>query len=336
MNNKPVVVIPNLNGGQELLAAIRSLQEQSLKPRIIVVDNDSTDGSAQSAQDKFPDIEIIWHSKNMGYAGGVNAGIRKAMQDNAQWVAVFNDDAIADGDYLKLLVEFLESNPKYGAVSPKVLKGDSGELDSTGDYVTSWGLPYPRGRGEKDTGQYDDSLNIFAASGAASLFSTKALEEVGLFDEDFFAYYEDVDLGFRLQLAGWKIGFVPNSHVYHAIGMTSGRMKGFTTYQTLKNQPLVVWKNIPTRYLWTVGWRFTLAYLLFFGRAISRGHIISAFKGVFMAIVLTIKKVPARQKIQSTKKVSDDYIWYIITHDLPPNAKALRNFRNAWWKISKR
>ena len=336
MVNKPVVVIPNLNGGKELLDAIASLMKQTVEARVIVVDNGSTDNSARAAQEMFPDISIIWHKKNLGFAGGVNAGIRKTLEDNTKFVAVFNDDAVADPHWLERLMVFLETNSTYGAANPKALEGNTEKLDSIGDVMTNWGLSYPRGRGEKDTGQYDQLTDIFAASGAASLFRVAALKEVGLFDEDFFAYYEDVDLGFRLQLAGWKVGFVPSAKVFHAIGMTSARIKGFTTYQTLKNQPLVVWKNIPSRYLWTVGWRFSFAYLMFFGRALTRGQFFPAIKGVVMALLLTMKNIPARWRIQSTKKVSSQYIWQLITHDLPPNATTLRNTRNVWWKFTGR
>ena len=330
---KPVVVIPNLNGGDDLLGAIESLTKQTLEPYIIVVDNASTDGSADTALAKFPDIELIRHATNRGYAGGVNPGLRRAIELGTQYVAAFNDDAIADEHWLEKLVRFLNTHSEYGAVACKVLHTDGKTLDSTGDYLTNWGLPYPRGRGEVDTSQYDAQTDIFAASGAASLYRVDALKRVGLFDEDFFAYYEDVDLSFRMQLAGWKVGYAPDSRAYHKIGMTSGRMKGFTTLQTLKNEPLLIWKNVPRRYLLHVWPRFYLAYVLFFGRALTRGHVWPAIKGVGMAKWLILKKIPERRHIQKTRTVSDAYIWSLIIKDLPPNAHALRSIRTKWRKL---
>lgn len=327
---KPVVVIPNLNGGEDLLSAIKSLVEQTIEAHIIVVDNASTDGSADNALAKFPNIELIRHTKNLGYAGGVNPGLSRAIELGTKYVAPFNDDAVADEQWLEKLIGFLKTHSEYGAVACKVLHADGKTLDSTGDYLTNWGLPYPRGRGEVDTGQYDDKTDIFAASGAASLYRVEALKQVGLLDEDFFAYYEDVDLSFRLQLAGWKVGYVPESRVYHKIGMTSGRIKGFTTLQTLKNEPLLIWKNLPARYLLHVWPRFYLAYALFFGRALTRGHIWPAIKGVSMAAWLSLKKIPERHHIQKTRCVSDEYIWSLIVKDLPPNAHALRRLRKLW------
>jgi len=332
--SKPVVVIPNLNGGDELLAAIASLVTQSLEPYIIVVDNASTDDSITKLEKQYPEIEIIKHSKNRGYAGGVNPGFQRAIELGATYAAPFNDDAIADKHWLRQLVACLDANPKVGSACCKVVTADHERLDSTGDYYTNWGLPYPRGRREYDLKKYDIQTEIFAASGAASLYRVKALKQVGLFDEDFFAYYEDVDLGFRLQLGGWKAAFVPSSVVYHHIGMTSGRIKGLTTRQTMKNLPLLWAKNVPKQYLWTVGWRLFLAQIMFLGRATTRGQFWPAFKGALAACYLIIKKIPERHRIQKNRKVADSYIWNMLIHDLPPNARALRTLRKNWWRLT--
>lgn len=331
--SKPVVVIPNLNGGDELLAALESLQKQTLEPYIIVVDNASTDGSVAKLVDHYPSVEVIRHKKNKGYAGGVNPGLKRAIELGAKYTAPFNDDAVANKRWLEELVNHLETHPKVGAACCKVVTADKERLDSTGDYYTNWGLPYPRGRREYNLTKYDELTDIFAASGAASLFRVKALQDVGLFDEAFFAYYEDVDLSFRLQLAGWKVSYVPSSVVYHHIGLTSGRIKGFTTYQTMKNLPLLAFKNVPGRYLWKVWWRLTLAQTMFFGRAVTRGQGWPAFKGVLMALFWLIVKIPARRRIQSGRRVSDEYIWSRVVKDLPPNANALRHLRSRWWKL---
>ena len=334
--DQPVVVIPNLNGGEELLAAVKSLTEQSLEPYIIVVDNASTDGSVEALQQKYPAIEIIRNKRNQGYAGGVNPGLKRAIELGAKYAAPFNDDAIADKRWLKQLVTYLDEHPKTGAAACKVLTSDGERLDSTGDYYTIWGLPYPRGRREYDLKKYDDQLEIFAASGAASLFRVKALQEVGLFDEDFFAYYEDVDLSFRLQLAGWKVSYVPSALVYHHIGMTSARVKGFTTYQTIKNLPLLMYKNVPKGLLHKVLPRLALAQLLFTARAFTRGHGWAATKGHLVCLWLFPKKILERRKIQKNRKVSAEYISKLLAHDLPPNAAALRSLRAAWWKLRRK
>lgn len=329
------VVVPNWNGADHLAACLDSLLAQSVPVRVIVVDNGSVDGSLKLLE-KYQGLEVILNNQNEGFAGGVNAGFRRAIDDGLKYAATLNNDAVADKDWLKQLVAVLDKNPGVGIVTSKILDGKGKKIDSTGDYLTNWGLPYPRGRGEADIDKYDEATDVFAASGGASLYRVKALQEIGLFDEDFFAYYEDVDLSFRAQLAGWKVRFAPAAVVRHQIGATSGKLKGFTTYHTMKNQPLLLYKNLPGRYWWTVGWRFTLAHTLFFLRAIGRGQGWSALKGDMKGTGLIFKKHFLRKEIIKSQKVSDEYIWGLLVHDLPPNARNLRRLRRLWWKLSRK
>jgi len=331
--SKAVVVVPNWNGADHLAACLDSLLNQTLKPHIIVVDNGSTDGSAELVETKYPDIELIRHDRNKGYAGGVNPGLRRAIELGADYAAPFNNDAVADKDWLKHLTAYLDEHTKAGIAACKLLNADGTELDSTGDYYTVWGLPYPRGRGENDLNKYDSQTEVFGASGGASLYRVKMLEEIGLFDETFFAYYEDVDLSFRAQLAGWKVTFVPSAVAYHQIGATSKKVRGFSTYQTLKNLPMLLDKNMPQQYRWRVTWRLLLAETLFFGRAVLRGHTWSAIKGLVMSAWLASSTMHKRRHIQRTRKVSDEYIWSMLVHDLPPSARALHRLRNIWRKL---
>lgn len=326
------VVVPNWNGADSLKACVDSLLRQSLPARVIVVDNGSTDGSLKLLE-KYTGIEVIMHDENKGFAGGVNAGFRRAIDDGLKYVATMNNDAVADKQWLEQLVAAMDKNPRIGITTSKILTADGKKLDSTGDFLSVWGLPYPRGRGESDIDKYDDQTDVFGASGGASLYCVKMLQEIGLFDEDFFAYYEDVDLSFRAQLAGWKIRFVPGAVVRHEIGATSGKIKGFTAYQTMKNQQLVLYKNLPPHFKGHVWRRFTLAHTLFLLRAIGRGLGWPAIKGDMKGTWLMVKKRGERKNIQANKKVSDDYIWNIIAHDLPPNARNLRRLRKTWWKL---
>lgn len=326
------VVVPNWNGADDLRSCLESLKTQSLVARIIVVDNGSSDNSI-ALLEKYADIEIILHEKNLGFAGGVNAGFRRAIKDGLKYVATLNNDAIADKNWLKHLVKVLDSQPETGIVTSKILTADGKRLDSTGDYLTSWGLPYPRGRGEKAINAYDDRVDVFGASGGASLYRVGMLQEIGLFDEDFFAYYEDVDLSFRAQLAGWKIRYAPEAIVYHKIGATSSKIKGFATYQTMKNQQLLLYKNLPKNFRGHVWRRFTLAHTLFLLRALARGQGWAAVKGDVRGTLLMFKKWGERKRIRSSQTVSEEYIWNILVHDLPPNARNLRRLRRIWWSL---
>lgn len=329
---KVSVVVPNWNGADSLKSCLDSLVSQSIKAEIIVVDNGSKDSSLQILEG-YPEIKVIKHRENKGFAGGVNPGFYEAMDNGSHYVAAFNNDAIADRSWLSELIKVLENNPDVGIATCKILDENGDYIDSTGDYYTTWGLPYPRGRGEKELDKYDKDKDIFAASGGASLYRVSMLEKVGVFDEDFFAYYEDVDLSFRAQLAGWKVRYVYSSVVYHQISATSRRIKGFATYQTMKNLQLLLYKNVPRKYLVIIGWRFMLATSLFFVRAVTRGQGWYALKGAIKGAGLIIKGKEKRWDIQHGKKVTDEYVWNLILHDLPPNARALRKLRASWWKL---
>jgi GT2 family glycosyltransferase len=330
------VIVPNWNSEDSLAACLDSLLAQSLQAHIIVVDNGSTDGSVALIEKHYPTAEIIRHDKNKGYAGGVNPGFRRAMELGSHYAAPFNNDAVADKDWLESLVNYLDKHSEAGIATCKLLNADGSHIDSTGDYYTNWGLPYPRGRGETDITKYDSETEIFGASGGASLYRVSMLQEIGLFDEAFFAYYEDVDLSFRAQLTGWKVAYVPDSIVHHETSTTGRKIKGFFAYQTMKNLPLILYKNVPRRFLFRVGWRFLLAHTMFLGRAISRGQGWPALKGDARATAYFFTKFGERRRIQKSKKVSDDYIWSIMVHDLPPNARALRKLRASWWKLTGR
>ncbi len=335
-NHKVVVVIPNWDGESELRACLDSLLAGTLQPYLIVVDNGSTDGSVALVETAYPQVELIRHDYNKGYAGGVNPGFRRAIELGATYVAPFNNDAVADVHWLERLVAELDARPEIGIACCKVASADGTHIDTTGDDYTTWGLPYPRGRGEADHGQYDSPAQriIFAASGAASLYRVSMLEQIGLLDEDFFAYYEDIDLSFRAQLAGWHISYVPSSVVHHETGTTGRRIKGFFTYQTMKNLPMLLVKNVPAHLLPVVIPRFTLVYCSFFVSALQRGQFGYAVKGGLQSLGHAPRKLSQRRHIQKTRTVSDAYIASLLLWDLPPNAARLRNLRSRWWRLT--
>jgi GT2 family glycosyltransferase len=337
MKNSVFVVIPNWNGANELPQAIDSVLRQTYDNlKLVIVDNGSTDESRaiiKRYQKQDSRIESIYLDKNYGYTGGMNPGLERAIQADASYVAALNNDAVADKDWLRQLVEFLETHPDYGFAACNLQHQDGKTFDSTGDQYSIWGLPYPRGRNEPVGHTYDTHTDIFGASGGASLFRVATLRQVGLFDQDFFAYYEDIDLSFRAQLAGWKVGFVSKAKVYHTQGVTSAKMKDFSVYQSFKNFPMVVIKNVPKGLLHVVVPRFLLSYGAFFISAVRRGKLWPALKGMGTALRLVPKKLGARQHIQATRKVSVAYISSMLLHDLPPDQTKLRKLRSIWWRL---
>jgi GT2 family glycosyltransferase len=328
MYMKIAVVIPNWNGVNEIDACLSALTAQSMAHHVIVVENGSTDGSLEFIRAKYPNIDVIVNQKNLGFAGGVNVGIRKALGSGFDYVALLNNDAVPHKHWLKHLAKTLYIDSRAGIVTCKLLQADGKHVDSTGDFYTSWGLPYPRDRGAPTNVAHNKQEEVFGASGGASLYRAEMFGEIGLFDEDFFAYYEDVDISFRAQLAGWKVLYQPKSEAYHATSTTSGKIKGFGTYQYHKNVPLVLIKNVPGRLFFRVAWRFGIAYSSVFINSIVRGNGWAAIKGFLHMLTLLPKKLMERRSIQKNRKTSVDYIHSVIINDLPPNAKSLRRLRS--------
>lgn len=335
MKMKVAVVIPNWNGADMLVQSIKTLQAQTYAHTLVVVDNGSVDNSVELVETNFPDAVLLKNPVNLGFAGGVNTGIRYALKENFDAIALFNNDAQADQKWLEYLVQNLEDYPEVGIVTCKFMSLDKTHLDSTGDIYTTWGLPYPRGRDEKAGDQYDSDPWVFGASGGASLYRSAMLHQIGLFDEDFFAYYEDVDISFRAQLAGWKARYEPKAKAYHATSSTGSKIKGFFTYQTIKNYPFVFWKNVPMGLMPVMLPRFVLAYGVFTLKGLFTPHRTwFTLKGLFVTTVLVPKKLWQRRLIMKTRKVSNDYIRSILTWDLPPNAHKLRELRRQWRRLT--
>lgn len=331
--DKISVVVPNWNGREELGACLDALLAQSTPHEIIVVENGSTDGSQEFLQANYPQVVILEQPKNLGFAEGVNVGIRHALEHHCEYIALLNNDAVPEKNWLEQLLNALKENPKAGIATGKFMSFDKKHIDSTGDMYTTWGLAYPRGRGESADNAYDEKSLVFGATGGASLYRSAMLQAVGLFDKDFFAYYEDIDLSFRAQLAGWQVVYTPKAVAYHKTGATSSKIKGFTTYQTIKNYPWLLWKNVPARYLPIILPRFTLAYTLIVGSAIARGHGWYALKGLIVSAVLLPKKLIERRKIQKHKRVTNSHVRSVLTWDLPPNARRLRKLKSSWRKL---
>ena len=327
--NKVVTIILNWNGAEDSFACIAALKKQTLQHTVVAVDNGSTDSFVEKA--KKIDVVLLENKKNLGFSGGVNTGIRYAIENKFDSVALINNDALPDPEWLESLSSMLHDT-RTGVVTGKLLRTD-GNIDSTGDQYTSWGLAYPRGRDTKESGDFDKVEDVFAATGGASLYRVSMLKEIGLFDEDFFAYYEDVDMSFRAQLAGWKVVYTPNAVAYHKVGASSGKVPGLTTYMTIKNLPWLLWKNVPLRLLPAVIPRFTIAYTSIVISSLAKGRIMPTAKGLFMSIILMPKKLYQRWTIQRNKKVTANYIKSMMTYDLPPNAHKLIKLRSTLRKL---
>lgn len=324
------VVILNWNGIDDTISCVDVLKRQTFNDfHIVLVDNGSVDNSVEKLDTvQSEKITLLKNKHNLGFAGGVNTGIRWAKQQGFSHVVLLNNDTKPKEDWLEKLIVSSKHN-ESGITTSLLLHEDGKTIDSTGDYYSIWGIPSPRLRG-KPFSLAPESGYVFGASGGASLYSMELFDNIGLFDENFFAYYEDVDISFRAQLAGYKVYYEKLAVVYHKQGATSSKIPGFTTYQAFKNIPQLYFKNVPFSLLLPIGVHFFPLYWLMILNAIRQGRGIPALKGVAMSVwFFWTANIWQRKSIQSRKKVSTHYIRSIVSKELPPDS-SLRKIR--WFK----
>jgi GT2 family glycosyltransferase len=323
------VVIPNWNGAHFLSKCLESLAVQTVAADVIVVDGASSDGSQELVRSRFPDVTLLALERNRGFAGAANAGIEHALARGAEYVALLNNDAVAREDWLARLIAGAEEHPGAGTVTSKLLRSDGERIDSTGDFYSSWGWAYPRGRDELDGGQYDDLREVFCGTGGASLYRARMLREVGLFDEEYFAYLEDQDLGFRAQLMGWKARYEPDAIAYHHMMGTSSTIANFDRYHALRNCIYLYVKNMPAPLHLKYLPKFVLGLLLMAANDVRRRRfhrLLGAYGDALRHLPYLLRE---RRRVQATRRVPVSYIDSILIHPLPPTQRRLLRIRNA-------
>ena len=238
------VVIPSWNGREQLQGVLESLASQEYGEfEVVVVDNGSEDGTAEYLAESWPRVRRLAFSENRGFAAAVNHGITSTSSD---YVALINNDVELDSNWLPAVVAALDEEPGAASVASKLIDwGRRNVLDGAGDMVGWDGYCVRRGKGERDRGQYDGSRSVLSACAAAALYRRRALDEVGAFDERFFAYIEDVDWGMRAQLAGWDCVYEPTAVAYHVGGVSSARISDFVLFQCHRNIIWMMVKNYP-------------------------------------------------------------------------------------------
>ena len=330
--NRLAIIVLNWNGSDDAIECVKSLAKQTLKPTIIIVDNNSSDNSVSVFEKyisihKREEITLIKNPRNLGFAGGINTGLVYARKQGFEYIGVLNPDAIADKKWCQALVDELSSQPKCGIATGILQRRNGKTLDTTGDFYTTWGLPGPRNRDEPVENAPSKPGEVFGATGGGAIYRAAIFDDIDMFDEDFFMYYEDVDLSFRAQLAGWKVRFTPKAIAYHKVGASSKKVPGLAVYNTFKNLPLVFIKNVPGKLFWYIGLRFFLAYWLIFASAVRHGNGWPAFKGMLASILCKPAAYKKRLNIQKNRKVSVNYIRSIIHEGPLPNQTGLMKFR---------
>lgn len=239
------VIILNWNGKHLLEECLSSIRSQTFRDfETIVVDNGSTDGSADWVKEHWAEsVSTVALPSNFGFAGGNNAGIRLA---RGRYVILLNNDTAVDPGWLAAMDAAVRRHPDAGMFTPKILNYyRRDEIDNTGHLIYPDGLARGRDRLEKDDGRFDEEGETLWPSGCAGVYKKEMLDEIGLLDESFFAYGEDVDLGLRGRWAGWKCIYVPSANVYHKYSATTGMYSPQKAFLAERNRLWLLFKNFP-------------------------------------------------------------------------------------------
>ncbi len=259
------IVILNYNGEETMRTFLPSVAQQSSYD-ICVIDNGSTDNSREFLAGFYPEIRLILLPENLGYAGGYNWGLEQ-LKDEYQHYILLNSDVEVTARWDEKLIHWLEENPEFAAVQPKILSWqDKSKFDyagAGGGFLDGLAYPYCRGRIwdsiEEDRGQYDDSIQVDWASGACMAIKSSIFHFHSGFDAHFFAHMEEIDLCWRMRKSGWKIGYHGASTVYHQGGATLERSSPKKLYLNIRNSLSMIYKNQTAFKFWFI---FLVKFLL--------------------------------------------------------------------------
>jgi GT2 family glycosyltransferase len=312
------VIIPNLDGESLLPICLESLRRQTFRDfDVTVIDNGSRDGSLGLLEKSYPQVNIISLDRNYGFAFGVNRGI-EATKD--EFISLLNNDIELDPHWLEELHQALIEHPEVGACGPKLMRyWERERINILGIRLNSNGEVQIIGAGEVDRGQYGARRYVFGVNAGASLYRRRMFEEIGLFDEVFFASFEDVDLSFRAQLAGYKALYVPTAIGYHMVGETIKRKRYFPTYLNNRNKILFLLKDMPEGIFKKYFFRILRSKSsLFFKRVLFNFYKLRTYyflKGTFAAFIEIPHILRERRRIRAMRRVSADYIDSIMDKD---------------------
>jgi len=314
--NIPVVtvVIVNWNGKSLLKECLECLEHQTYRDfSIVVVDNGSLDGSVSWLKQQYPSVQVMALDKNYGFCLANNIALQKI---DSEYVALLNNDAMAQKDWLGRLMAAMAENPAAGFATSKFLYYDQPEtIDRAGDGYTRAGVATLRGRGE-NASRYDRTEWIFGACGGASIYRTRMLKEIGYFDPDFFLIHEDVDLSFRAQLRGYRCLYVHDAVVMHRASSTIRHDSPVSVYYGHRNLEWVYLKNMPAGLIKKTLIPHIIYVLVAFGFFLIRGQIRPFLRAKRDALKGWRRIIRQRQFIQNKKVVSDRYLWKLFEKEL--------------------
>lgn len=298
------VIIPNYNGEKIIDGCIQSLLQQEYKDfNIIVVDNNSTDESVKIIEEKYPSITLIKNNENLGFAAAVNIGIKASKSD---FVALLNNDTEVDTKWLGNLYSVVSKDDKIFSASSKMIRFYERDIiDDAGDQYNLLGWAYKRGDGVS-VDKFNKNKVVFSTCAGAGLYRRKVFEEIGYFDENFFAYLEDIDVSFRGNIHGYKNVYVNDAIVYHMVSATSGsRHNEFKVKLASRNSIYLIRKNMPLIFT-IINLPFLILgiivkYIFFLRKSLGKEYIEGIMEGIFI-----------KNKVEKTKFKLRNLIYYFI------------------------
>ena len=313
MSDKISVIIVNWNGEQFIERCLAALIDQTIKPHeIILVDNASPDNSLTIVQ-QFPSVRVMALNQNTGFAKGNNLAIA-ATSDESEWVALINPDAFLEPNWIETMLSAANHNPGFDMFASQLIDASNPlVLDGAGDAYHLSGLVWRTEHGLPVWGADNSEREIFSPCAAAALYRRSALRKVGGFDEDFFCYVEDVDLGFRLRLAGQRCLYVQKSVAYHVgSGTTGGRHSDFSVYHGHRNLVWTFVKNMPGVLFWMLVPLHIVLNVLTVAYFVLRGQ----GRVILRAKLDALKGLPRmwrkRREIQANRVATIGDIWRVL------------------------
>jgi GT2 family glycosyltransferase len=296
------VIIVNYNAGVLLSRTLEALRRQTWRSfRTVVVDNASSDGSVATLQADFPEVELIRAPANLGFAGGNNVAVRRA--GAFSWIALLNPDAFPEPQWLDGLMRAARRHPEFSSFASRIVfDSDPETMDAAGDEYHLSGFAWRRMHGRRADGA-SNGTEVFAASATAALYRRDVLDEARGFDERYFCYYEDVDLGLRLRLLGHRAYYVPEAAVRHVGSAITGRRSSFVTFHTQRNRIWTYVKNMPSPWIWIL-LPLHLAYqvlaLLLYA---WQRQLVAAVRGLLAALRQLPGILASRREVQRSRRV---------------------------------
>ena len=312
------VIIVNYNGGEVLRRSIESLKNQTHPAdRCLVIDNQSLQEPLRGDESWLNGIEVIKSETNLGFAAANNLGA--SLFKDMDWLAFLNPDAFAEPTWLQRLCEEASNDPQTLVFASRQINAQHPNLlDGAGDSLTRGGRPYRRGFGEDSSKAFLKADQVFSACGASMFIHRSIFEAVGGFDEDFFCYLEDIDLGFRLQLEGYACRYLPDAKVHHLGSAITGKQSDFSTYHGHRNLVWLYLKNMPAPLFWLYLPQHLALTLAAFFMCIRRGQGRVFLRAKWDAMKDLKKFLMKRSLIQRRRKASTLTIWKALSPERLP------------------